>query len=59
MDYPKLPPRLPRIFSDNPVFFVTFCTHQRRRLLALHAVHTAFEAFSLRAYSDYNIAVGR
>jgi REP-associated tyrosine transposase len=58
-EYPKLPPRLRWIFSSNPVFFVTFCTHERRKLLASDAVHAAFVAFATQAYVRRNIAVGR
>jgi len=58
-DYPKLPPRLTRIFPNNPVFFVTFCTHRRRKLLATKSVNTAFVEFGIRAPAEQNIAVGR
>jgi REP element-mobilizing transposase RayT len=58
-NYPKLPPRLRRIFAHNPLFFVTFCTYERRRLLASDAVHAAFVAFASEANSRKNIAVGR
>ena len=58
-DYPKLPPRLRWIFAHNPLFFVTFCTYARRKLLASDAVHAAFVAFASRANSQHNIAVGR
>ncbi len=58
-EYPKLPPRLRWIFSSNPVFFVTFCTHERRKLLATDAVHAAFVAFASQANSRHNVAVGR
>ena len=58
-EYPKIPPRLQWIFPNNPVFFVTFCTYRRKKLLALDAVHAAFVAFATEAYSRRNIAVGR
>jgi REP element-mobilizing transposase RayT len=58
-EYPKLPPRLRWIFSSNPVFFVTFCTHERRKLLATDAMHVAFVAFASQADSRHHIAVGR
>ena len=58
-EYPKLPPRLRWIFTHNPLFFVTFCTYERRKLLASDAVHAAFVAFALQANSRHNIAVGR
>jgi len=58
-EYPKIPPRLGLIFSHNPVFFITFCTHQRRKMLASDVMHKAFITFATKAYSDHNIAVGR
>jgi len=57
--YPRLPPRLPRIFPSNPVFFVTLCTYRRRKVLAIADVHTSFIQFGERAYTDRSIAVGR
>jgi putative transposase len=57
--YPKLPPRLRWIFAHNPLFFVTFATYERRKVLASYAVHKAFISFATKAYSDHNIAVGR
>ena len=58
-EYPKLPPRLRWIFADNPLFFITLCTYERRKVLASDAVHKAFVTFAIIAYSDHNIAVGR
>jgi putative transposase len=58
-EYPKLPPRLRWIFAHNPLFFVTFCTYERRKLLESDAVHDAFVAFASQANSRHNIAVGR
>jgi REP element-mobilizing transposase RayT len=58
-EYPKLPPRLRWIFAHNPLFFVTFCTYERRKLLATDAVHAAFVAFASQANSRHNVAVGR
>jgi putative transposase len=57
--YPRLPPRLQRLFPSNPVFFVTLCTYRRQRVLASDAVHTSFIQFAERAYADRSIAVGR
>ena len=51
-EYPKLPPRLRWIFAHNPLFFVTFCTHERRKLLASDAVHAAFVTFASQANSQ-------
>jgi putative transposase len=57
--YPKIPPRLSRVFTNNPVFFVTFCTHRRRKVLATNFVHLAFVKFAIEACEERNIAVGR
>ena len=57
--YPKLPPRLDRLYVANPVYFVTFCTYRRRPLLATAAVQGAFVGFAEHAFSTGNIAVGR
>ena len=59
MNYPKLPPRLSRIFPHNPIFFVTACAHRRRKLLAINPVHVALIEFANRAHDEYGIAVGR
>jgi REP element-mobilizing transposase RayT len=58
-DYPKVPPRLIRIFANNPVFFVTVCTNRRRKLLAAKSVNAAFVEFGIRAHTEQNVAVGR
>jgi REP element-mobilizing transposase RayT len=57
--FPRLPPRLDRVFLEAPVYFVTFCTHRRRPLLANPELHAALVAFSKRAYLEHNVAVGR
>jgi REP-associated tyrosine transposase len=58
-DYPKLPPRLPRVFTNNPLYFVTFCTHRRRKLPATNSVNDALVKFAIRAEAQHCIAVGR
>jgi putative transposase len=58
-NYPQVPPRLSRIFPNNPVYFVTFCTHRRKAVLANEGVDAAFREFAVRAYAEHNIAVGR
>ena len=56
--YPRRPPRL--ILSTNePLYFVTFCTHGRHRFLANSDVHSAFVLFCQRAYFEHQISVGR
>jgi putative transposase len=58
-EYPRLPPRLSRIFTSNPVFLVTFCAYRRRKFLATNSVNAALRDFGTRAYEQYSIAVGR
>jgi REP element-mobilizing transposase RayT len=58
-EYPKVPPRLRWVLPHNPVFFITFCTQQRRKLLASDTVHTAFASFAMLAHLEQNVAVGR
>ena len=53
------PPRLDRVFAHAPVYFVTFCTRDRRPLSSLPLAHESFVAYAKRAYDDFNIAVGR
>jgi putative transposase len=55
----RRPPRLGRIFATGPLYFVTFCTHERQLLRAKDEVHTAFIAFAKRAELNFNVAVGR
>jgi len=54
------PPRLSLIFQrfNAPVYFVTFNTHTRTRLLAKPEVHKAFVTYCRRA-ADFRIGVGR
>lgn len=55
------PPRLPSVFQDYaaPVFFVTFCTRDRRTLLANRLVHEAFSEYAERGAAEFDVAVGR
>jgi putative transposase len=50
--------RLDRIYTEALFYFLTFCTHQRRPILAREEVHDAFKAFALAATSR-DILVGR
>ena len=53
------PLRLTRVFDTSPLYFVTFCTHERIPCLALDEVHAAFVFFAGKAERDFKIAVGR
>jgi putative transposase len=52
------PPRLFRIFSDAPVYFVTCCTLHRSALLANESTHKKFREYCQTAL-EHNMAVGR
>jgi putative transposase len=54
------PPRLELIFQrfNSPVYFVTFNTHVRARLLATNQVHEAFIKYCRRA-AEFQVGVGR
>jgi putative transposase len=54
------PHRLEFVFQkyDPPLYFVTFNTHQRKKLLANEGVHDSFVEFA-RSGAERGIAVGR
>ncbi len=58
-NHPKVPPRLARIFTNNPLYFVTLCTHRRRKVLTTNSVKDALVKFARRAHAQHNISVGR
>ena len=56
-----LKPRLSRLdwtFTDTPLYFLTACTWQRRRLLASSQAHGCFTAFAQQAQT-HGVSVGR
>ena len=57
---PDRPPRLHRVFQryDPPLYFVTFNTHQRRKLLANGSVQCALVHFAKKGQGR-GIGVGR
>jgi putative transposase len=57
---PNRPSRLHWIFQsyDPPIYFITFNTHHRKRLLANVVVHNAFVEYA-QSGVDRGIAVGR
>jgi REP element-mobilizing transposase RayT len=58
-NFGRRPLRLGRVLTRGPLYFVTFCTHQRRPFLARDEVHAAFVLFAERAEREFNIGVGR
>lgn len=55
------PPRLSQIYQnyDPPLYFVTLCTADRKRLLDNRTVHEAFLHYARRGHEEKGIAVGR
>ena len=52
------PQRLRWLFTEYPVYYVTACTYNRRRILDRPAVHETFIQIGLHAAS-YGVGVGR
>jgi len=50
--------RLEQLHAENPVYFVTFCTEDRKPILASHKIHDAFVAFCQEALNRA-VFVGR
>jgi putative transposase len=59
-DPPHKPHRLSQVFQsyDSPIYFVTFCTADRKSMLATPAVHDAFLKYAQKA-EPRGIAIGR
>ena len=53
------PHRLDLIYIDQPLFFVTFATRDRRKLPSLGRAQAALEEYGRRGASDFNVALGR
>ena len=49
--------RLERVFVHFPIYFITACTHERRKILASARVHEAFLNFARRG-AEYGVWVG-
>jgi len=52
------PPRLRWLFTENPIYYITACTYDRRRILDCADVHDSLIRFGLRAH-EYGVRVGR
>jgi len=55
------PPRLSIIHQTPfpPLYYITFCTHRKRHILANQEVHNAFQEYSNKARLEHGVAVGR
>ena len=52
------PKRLRWLFTEYPIYYITTCAYNRRRILDRQDVHETFIQFGLRA-SDHGVWVGR
>jgi len=52
------PQRLRWLFTEHPIFYITACTHSRRRILDRPDVHNSFIRFGIQA-AEYSVSVGR
>ena len=55
----RRPQRLDLIYSSEPVYFVTFCTHDRQPIPDLGKAQTALEAYVQRGIKEFGAALGR
>ena len=55
----RRPQRLDLIYSTEPVYFVTFCTHDRQPIPDLGKAQTALEAYVQRGIKEFGAALGR
>jgi putative transposase len=53
------PHRLGLIYVNQPLYFVTFATRDRKRLPSLHRAQLALEQYGRCATSKFNVALGR
>jgi hypothetical protein len=52
------PRRFDIFYITDPVFFITFCTRDRKAIVDLQRVHAAFRSYT-EGSEERNIAVGR
>jgi putative transposase len=53
------PHRLDLLYIDRPLYFVTFATRERRRILSLDRAELALEQYARGGMTDFNVALGR
>jgi len=53
------PHRLDLIYVDQPVYFVTFATRDRKSIPSLHRAQLALEEYGHSATSTFNVPLGR
>ena len=52
------PHRLDLIYSNQPLYFVTFPTRDRKRIPSLDGAQTVLEQYAHRAIENFNVALG-
>jgi putative transposase len=55
----RRPPRLDLVYADQPVYFITFCTRNRRRIPSLGRAQSVLEKYAHNAIERFNVTVGR
>jgi REP element-mobilizing transposase RayT len=53
------PHRLDLIYLNQPLYFVTFATRDRKRIPSLERAQAVLEQYGYRAIDSFNIALGR
>ena len=53
------PHRLDLIYTDQPLYFVTFATRDRKRIPSLGRAQTVLDQYARRAMERFNVALGR
>jgi REP element-mobilizing transposase RayT len=53
------PHRLDLIYSNQPLYFVTFATRDRKRIPSLDGAQTVLEQYARRAIENFNVSLGR
>ena len=53
------PRRLDLLYISRPLYFVTFCTRDRRPMPSLEQAQVALERYAQRGLSEFNVSVGR
>jgi putative transposase len=53
------PGRLELIYLNQPLYFVTFCTRNRKRIPSLECAHSTFKKYAERGFAQFAVVVGR
>jgi len=53
------PHRLDLIYINQPLYFVTFATRDRKRIPSLDTAQAVLEQYGRRAIENFNVALGR